>query len=123
MNKNTEEFLDECVGRLIRAFAVTGTVVGAGSIQPGALEVLSDALTDGSFTGGNGLGSRIAENGVLFAEGVERAAASADRISEAIRLLARCVNPEEFKKYEHEKTLIRAAEAVEWAARNTKTTP
>jgi hypothetical protein len=76
MDIDTKEFIREEIGVLCRAFGITGTALGAGSIQPGAMEVLADAISQGNFVGGRGLGASIEYAADRLAEAVEELASA-----------------------------------------------
>ena len=80
MTEEDREFIAEEIGVICRAFGITGAAAVGTGPQPGALEVLADAITAGNFTGGNGLGSSIQTAAETIAESI-------NNLAKAVRLL------------------------------------
>jgi hypothetical protein len=61
LDEDTKKFISEEVSKVCRAFGITGTAPECGSNQPGALEVISDALCQGNWSDGVAVGSGLHE--------------------------------------------------------------
>lgn len=81
MDNETERFIYELLAKVCDRLGVTGTVLNVGSIQPGALEVLSDALLSNHF-GGDGPGVATALSDI---------SSSIDDLAEAVTKVARAI--------------------------------
>jgi hypothetical protein len=81
IDKETREFIWEIVGRLSSEFGITGIAPGCGSKQPGAMEVLSDALLSNNFGKDcPGVASALVE----IARSIDHLAESIDSVAEKL---------------------------------------
>lgn len=79
MNKeDIKELASFVVSELSRKFGIP--VPTAGGAEPGAMEVLTDALTDGRWTADGGVGTNIVKLAVSVGEHAEAVEKTADSI-------------------------------------------
>jgi len=77
LDDKNKKFISNLVNQICSTFGCTGTVPEAGSVQPGALEVIGDALCEGHWSNGVAVGSglfQIANSIGNLAEAVEKVA-------------------------------------------------
>jgi hypothetical protein len=86
-DEDIKELAHALVNQICNRFGVTGAAAITGGPEPGALEVLSDALTEGNFANQDGLGRRVGEVAHAITELAEAVGGGCKEVADAINNL------------------------------------
>jgi len=86
--EDVQELVSDFCSQIYRAFGVTASAGESGVQEPGALEVLADALSHGRWTVSGGVAKNIGD----LAGAVDHCAESVENVAESIAKVAQSID-------------------------------